>query len=86
VTVQPPELTEDAVLLRWNARDDEGSALAYVVLVSPNGTDWWPCAHGLTQPGLDLSTAPLTPGEYRVQVLALNSIRVGRSDVLTISI
>lgn len=86
VTVYPPELSEDAVLLRWNARDDEGSALTYVVLVSPNGTDWWPCAHGLTQPGFDLSTAPLSPGEYRVQVLALNSIRVGRSDVLTFSI
>jgi hypothetical protein len=53
------------------------------VLISPDGNDWWPAAYGLTAHEFVLDTSALPPGEYRIEVLALNSIRTGRSNQIT---
>jgi hypothetical protein len=79
VYLEEPEVRgKSSVALRWCASDREESALTYAVLVSQDGEQWWPAAYGVVEPEHRLMT--LRPGEYRVQVLALNSIRVGRSN------
>lgn len=84
VYVDPPETHGKAsVVFRWRAFDREGSALNYVVMISPDGKQWWPAAYGLTHPEFALDTASLQRGDYRVEVLALNSIRVGKSNHAT---
>jgi hypothetical protein len=81
VYLEAPEAkANSSVALRWRAHDREGSALTYAVLVSPGGDQWWPAAFGLVESEYVLDARSLPPGEYRVQVLALNSIRVGRSN------
>ena len=39
---------------------------------------------GLAEPEFDLDTGSLPRGEYEVEVLALNSIHVGRSNRVTV--
>jgi hypothetical protein len=86
VRLEEPEIRgkSSAAMLRWRARDREGSALTYAVLVSPDGEQWWPAAYGVEKAELALETRGLPCGEYRVQVLAMNSIRVGRSNLATL--
>ena len=87
VYLENPETRgESSVALRWRARDREGSALTYAILISPDGDQWWPAAYGVAEPEYVLETRSLPPGEYRVQILALNSIRVGRSNHATLRI
>jgi hypothetical protein len=84
VYVDAPETREKSSLsMRWTASDREGSQLSYAVLISRDGMDWWPAAYGLTTPEFLLDTSELAPGEYRMEVLALNSIRMGRSNPIT---
>jgi hypothetical protein len=73
-------------VLDWRARDGDGSTLSYAVLVSPDGQEWWPAAYGVPESEYVLDTRYLPPGEYRVQVLAMNSIRVGRSNLATLRV
>jgi hypothetical protein len=80
---RPEPRGTSSVALRWRAADREHSALHYVVLISPDGTQWWPAAHGLTHSEYVLDTASLPKGDYQVEVLALNSIRVGKSNHVT---
>ena len=86
VYVEPPEPRGEAMVLRWHAEDREKSALSYAVMISPDGTAWWPLAHGLTQTECVLDTASLPKGEYQVEVMALNSIRVGKSNHVTLRV
>lgn len=83
VRLDQPRTRGTSVVLRWRAHDRERSKLTYAVLISPDGTDWWPAAYGLTKPEYTLNTASLARGEYMVEVLALNSIRMGRSNRVT---
>ena len=77
------EVRGDAVRLYWRAQDREQSPLSYTVTIGLNETDRWPVADGLTETELVLSTAGLAPGEYSAEVMALNSIRVGKSNPVT---
>jgi hypothetical protein len=72
-----------SVVLDWTARDREGSALSYTVMISPDGAQWWPVAYGLSASEYALDTTPLAAGDYKAEVWALNSIRVGRSNQIT---
>ena len=77
---QPQQYGDASILCRWRARDREGSQLQYVVMVSPDGRQWWPAAYALTEAEYVLDTGPLAPGEYVLEVSALNSIRIGKSN------
>lgn len=83
VRLDQPRTRGTSVVLRWRAHDRERSKLTYAVLVSPDGTDWWPAAYGLRKPEYTLNTVSLARGKYMVEVLALNSIRMGRSNRVT---
>jgi hypothetical protein len=84
VYLEAPEAkAPSAVRLRWRAQDREGTALTYMVLISNDGESWWPAAHGLSTPEHEVDTRSLESGEYQVEVLALNSIRAGRSNRVT---
>lgn len=80
---RPEQTSKSSMVLRWKARDNERSTLNYTVMISPDGEQWWPTAYGLTQAELVLDPKLLGRGEYQVEVLALNSIRVGRSNRVT---
>ena len=67
------------VVLRWSARDDDDSDLTYVVTIGPDESQRWPVAYDLQKTELVFDTAGLAPGDYLAEVMALNSIRVGRS-------
>jgi hypothetical protein len=87
VYLEAPEIRgQSLAVLRWRARDREGSALTYAVLVSPDGDQWWPAAYGVVESEHVLDTSAMQPGEYRVQIVALNSIRVGRSNPATLRV
>lgn len=86
VILDPPKIHGRTAELRWTARDDEDSKLTYVVLISPDGEQWWPVAHNLDEPELVIDTKSLESRKYEVQVLALNSIRVGKSNRVTLRI
>jgi len=75
---------KSSVRLSWRAHDREGSELTYAVMISPDGTEWWPAAYSITEPEYVLNTLSLPRGEYEVEVLALNSIQVGRSNRVTV--
>lgn len=75
---------KSSVRLSWRAHDREGSELTYAVMISPDGTEWWPAAYSITEPEFVLNTGSLPRGEYEVEVLALNSIQVGRSNRVTV--
>jgi hypothetical protein len=77
---------EGAVVLHWKAQDREGAPLNYVVMISPDGKEWWPVAYGLTDTETVLDTTSLPQGEYRVEVWALNSIRLGKSNQTTFQV
>ncbi|HSE25618.1 MAG TPA: hypothetical protein VLB68_28395, partial [Pyrinomonadaceae bacterium] len=77
---QPKQVGQSTVRLRWTARDKEQSKLSYAVMISPDGEEWWPAAHNVAKAEFMLDTKPLKPGEYQAEILALNSIRVGRSN------
>ena len=83
---RPANRGKSSIVLDWKAHDKERSRLSYDVVVSVNGGDWGPIAYGLTQSKFVVDTATLAPGEYRVEVLALNSIRVGRSNQVTFQV
>jgi hypothetical protein len=84
VYLETPERQGPSVVFHWRARDREGSALTYAILVSPDGELWWPAAYGVSETEYAIDTGSLKPGEYRVQILALNAIRVGRSNEVTV--
>jgi hypothetical protein len=85
VRLEPPTNEEkSSVRLRWRAHDREGSKLSYAVMVSPDGSEWWPAAYAITDPEFVLNIASLPRGDYQVEVLALNSIQVGRSNRVTV--
>ena len=81
-----PKIHGRTAELRWTARDDEDSKLTSVVMISPDGEQWWPLAHNLDHSEFVIDTESLESREYEVQVLALNSIRVGRSNCVTLRI
>lgn len=83
VRLDRPRTGKSSIALRWRAYDRERSRLTYAVLISPDGSEWWPAAYGLTKPEFELNSASLSRGEYQVEVLALNSIRMGRSNRAT---
>jgi hypothetical protein len=68
------------VVLRWRARDRDETDLKYVVTIGPDERQRWPVAYDLQRAELVFDTTGLAPGEYRAEVMALNSIRVGRSN------
>jgi hypothetical protein len=80
---RPERHGKSSVVLDWKAHDKERSRLSYDVLVSTDGEQWGPIAYGLTESKFVVDTTALASGEYRVEVLALNSIRVGRSNQVT---
>ncbi len=87
VVLNPPERRgKTSMALTWRAHDGEGSTLDYVILISPDGNQWWPVGFASAQPQFVLDTGELAPGEYRVEVLALNAIRVGRSNHVTLNV
>ena len=77
---EPSRDDKSYVALRWRARDKEGSSLRYVVTISPDGEQWWPVSPEISASDFVLDTSKLPPGDYQVEVLALNSIRMGRSN------
>ena len=80
---EPKLYGESSVELCWTARDNEGSKLTFMVMISPDGEDWLPAAHNLDQSEFVLNTESLDAGEYQVEVLGVNSIRVGHSNRVT---
>ena len=79
--MEPAELrSASEVILRWRARDRDESDLKYVVTIGPGESQRWPVAYDLHEDEFVLDTTGLAPGEYRAEVMALNSIRVGRSN------
>ena len=80
VRLAKPKQQRKNVRLRWKARDKDVSRLSFAVMISPDGEQWFPAAYGLYQDEFLLDTNSLKRGEYQVEVLALNSIRVGRSN------
>lgn len=87
VHLEEPEYVGDDVLsLRWRGNDAEGSELAYTVVICPDGERWWPVLNGTLTTELDLRLDSLPNGQYRAKVLAMNSVRVGASNVVSISV
>jgi hypothetical protein len=80
---KPEQKKESSVVLCWKARDKERSLLHYAVIISPDGEQWWPVGYWLVKAEFVLDTKALGSGEYQVEVLALNSIQVGRSNRMT---
>jgi hypothetical protein len=84
VHLEPPELRDNSdVVFRWSARDLDDSDLTYVVTVGPDESQRWPVAYDLQKTEFVFDKAGLAPGEYWAEVMALNSIRVGRSNQVT---
>jgi hypothetical protein len=96
VSPHPPEVrlvapaegpsSEKAPLqVSWHGSDEDGDALIYTVLISPDGRTWWPAAHGLTAEQHQIDQALLKHARYFVKVVATDGINTAESDIMQVT-
>ncbi|NVB78115.1 MAG: hypothetical protein HOV81_06945 [Kofleriaceae bacterium] len=64
----------------WTASDREGGTLKHFVMISPDGAQWWPVAHGLTSPSYSLDLVDVPSGRYTVRVMTTDGVNVRSQD------
>jgi hypothetical protein len=64
----------------WTATDREGGTLKHFVMISPDGTQWWPVAHALASPSYSLDLVDVPSGRYTVRVLTTDGVNVRSQD------